>query len=262
MIRSKGYILVVAVIVALAANLIVVNVALVGYAPLSPRNSFLVGLVLSFSVIGLFAWTMIHQAQQSARTAEELRRLVFRDRLTEVSTRDFFFDRVSRRPDVEGVVLMLDIDHFKKVNDTHGHLAGDEVIRTVASQLRIRCREEDIVCRFGGEEFLVFLAGADRVRGAGVADRLCDAVGKAPTIFDNRELRVTISVGATLKPSDMDFETAIRAADDALYMAKRRGRNRVVLAWEEQGAPLPHAPRPALNPRLMQSAGARAPRSV
>lgn len=262
MVRSKVYSLVVALLVAIVANLIVVNALRPGPGILPPHMSFYAGVGLSLAVTALFAWTVLQEAQHSARTADELRKLVFRDRLTEVSTRDFLFDRVARRPEVEGVVLMLDIDHFKKVNDTHGHLAGDAVIRTVASQLRIRCREEDIVCRFGGEEFLIFLSGADTHRGQRVAERLRGAVEAAVTQYEDRALRATISVGATVKPADLPFDVAIRAADDALYIAKRRGRNRVVLTWQEQGMRLPHAPRPDLRKPVMQSGEAPVSRSA
>ncbi|MBP0481085.1 GGDEF domain-containing protein [Sagittula salina] len=239
--RTKGYFLVAAVILALTINVLVTHAAVVGMEPLPRGESFLVGVGLSATIIGLFTWTLAYQAQQSAQSAAELRRLVFRDRLTDVSTRDFLFDRVGRDRVVEGIVLMVDIDHFKRVNDSLGHLAGDAALRSVAARLRDRCREEDIVCRFGGEEFLIFLAGSDRARGTRVAEGLRRAVAGAAITWEGRSLDLTISVGAVQKTRSMPFEAAIRSADEALYAAKRLGRNRCVLAWEGAGPQVPQA---------------------
>lgn len=231
MVWHKGYILAAILLVTLLTNLLVANAALLMGSALTQGLGLVLSLAVSLGLTGLFAWSLIHQAQNSARTAEELRRIVFRDRLTNVATRDFFFERLAREPGAEGVVLMVDIDHFKAINDTHGHVAGDAVIRKVASQLRYRCRSDDIVCRFGGEEFLVFLQDGDAARGEAVAERLRAAVAQAVTPFEGEVLRATVSVGAACKTAEMKVDAAIRQADDALYRAKRLGRNRVELDW-------------------------------
>ena len=95
--------------------------------------------------------------RENTSLSDELVRLVNRDRLTDVATRDFFFERMDKNPESYGVSLMVDIDHFKMVNDTYGHFAGDDVIKHVSQLLRKETRENDVICRFGGEEFVVFL---------------------------------------------------------------------------------------------------------
>ncbi|PTX56364.1 diguanylate cyclase (GGDEF)-like protein [Litoreibacter ponti] len=159
----------------------------------------------------------------------ELQRLVNRDRLTDVATRDFFFKVMDRNPDAYGVSLMVDIDNFKAVNDKHGHLAGDEVIKTVSDVLRKECRSRDIVCRFGGEEFIVFLHQASAEQGAEVAERIRKAVEQEPTMSDDAKLCVTVSIGGSLKEAADDITQSIKRADDALYRAKENGRNRIVM---------------------------------
>ncbi|GAA4224558.1 diguanylate cyclase (GGDEF)-like protein [Sagittula marina] len=228
----KGYLLVAILLVTSFSNLLVANTVMMMGVSIPQGLRLLASLAFSGGLTVLFAGSLIRQAQSSARTAEELRRRVFRDRLTDVSTRDFLFERLSRCPRVSGIVLMVDIDHFKRMNDTHGHMAGDQVIRTVANALRVQCRTEDIVCRFGGEEFLIFLPGSDEAHGKDVAERLRASVKDAYTDFDGQKLRVTISVGAAMKAQEETIDMAIRAADDALYQAKRCGRDRVALSWE------------------------------
>lgn len=167
---------------------------------------------------------------QMNKMSQELRRLIERDRLTNVSTREYFFDRLGQEP-CAGIAMMIDIDHFKRVNDTFGHIAGDEVLRHVAGLLREACRSDDIVSRFGGEEFLVFLPGVERADGASVAERIRRAVAAAPVFVDGRPIVATVSVGVGAKAQSDDLDEAIRVADEALYAAKRGGRNRVELAW-------------------------------
>ena len=126
-------------------------------------------------------------------------------------------------------VLLIDVDHFKRVNDTYGHPAGDLVLREVASRLAASVRAGDQVFRMGGEEFMVVLSGcAAREE---VAERLRGAVADAPiTLDDATALRITVSVGmAVADPSETPARVYARA-DEALYRAKEAGRNRVVAA--------------------------------
>lgn len=162
----------------------------------------------------------------------ELRRLVERDRLTDVATRDFFFDRLEMDRQAYGVSLMVDIDHFKRVNDAHGHLAGDDVIANVARVLRAQVGERDIVCRFGGEEFVVFLHEASGQDGWAIAERMRGEIERATTQTREGPIQVTVSVGGSLKQQVEDIEDAIRRADQCLYRAKEMGRNRTQVDWD------------------------------
>jgi len=167
------------------------------------------------------------KVRENVRLSEELRRLVERDRLTDVATRDFFFSQMAQEPDAYGMSLMVDIDFFKRVNDTYGHLTGDKVISHVAAVLQDEVRPNDIVCRFGGEEFVIFIADADHGAGAATAERLRAAVANSPIDDAGTTLSVTVSIGGSLKQATDHIETAIQRADDALYRAKNGGRNQV-----------------------------------
>ena len=129
-------------------------------------------------------------------------------------------------------LLMIDVDHFKHFNDTHGHPAGDAVLIAVAHCLRNNVRPGDFVARYGGEEFVVILAHADQAIAVTVAERLREAVSReAVRSKDGTDLpRVTISVGAALLSPGQPADALVAAADGALYESKRSGRNRVTLA--------------------------------
>jgi diguanylate cyclase (GGDEF)-like protein len=131
-------------------------------------------------------------------------------------------------------VLIIDIDHFKKVNDSHGHLAGDAVLSAVGTLLLAEARNVDKIARFGGEEFLVLMRDTERQGPAVLAERIRERVAAAsfqtPT---GEDLRITVSVGSALaRAKDRDIDDVIERADRALYQAKRGGRNRVMLDSE------------------------------
>ncbi len=127
-------------------------------------------------------------------------------------------------------VLVGDLDHFKQVNDTHGHLAGDAVLREAAQRMKASCRNYDSVGRYGGEEFLLILPGCDAHAAERQAERLRAAIESQPVETPDETLAVTCSFGATSVPPGKlaTPEGVIQVADNALYQAKKRGRNRVV----------------------------------
>lgn len=136
-------------------------------------------------------------------------------------------------------VLMFDIDHFKRINDSFGHAAGDEVIRSVAKIIAGQIRTTDKVARFGGEEFVVLLRETDAQGAENLANRIRESVGATVVTQGLAQIDLTISVGAAIvREQDRDIEDVIERADKALYAAKSSGRNRVVLA-EAQRAPAP-----------------------
>lgn len=138
------------------------------------------------------------------------------------------FDRVKRYGG-DLSLIMFDLDHFKRVNDTLGHLAGDEVIRTAASRASEALRSSDIIGRYGGEEFAIILPGTTLQPAALVAERLRSAMSDAPVMHKDTSIPVSISLGVCeVRPDMPNYETLIHDADLALYDAKKSGRNRFV----------------------------------
>jgi diguanylate cyclase (GGDEF)-like protein len=137
---------------------------------------------------------------------------------------------LSRRHGFGVAAVVLDIDHFKQVNDTHGHAVGDLVLTRLAATLRGLLREGDLLARFGGEEFVVLLSQCDLVAGALFAQRVCEAVAAMPVQREGLpDLRVTASLGVaeSRKGAELDLDTLLQRADQAMYRAKQSGRNRV-----------------------------------
>jgi diguanylate cyclase (GGDEF)-like protein len=127
-------------------------------------------------------------------------------------------------------LLMLDIDHFKTINDTHGHAAGDNVLRTVAASIKSQLRNVDMVFRYGGEEFLILLSNTGRDAAKMVGERLRQATQAQDYWADGTRIELTVSLGcSTLLPAE-SAESLLRRADSALYVAKREGRNRLAMA--------------------------------
>lgn len=128
-------------------------------------------------------------------------------------------------------ISILDLDHFKKVNDTYGHTAGDEVLRSVAARLRTHIRHPDTIGRYGGEEFLIVLPNSEMQAAAEQASRLCQQVRKLRIDVNEQVLSVTISVGiAQFRIGQENWEEFLRRADEAMYQAKNAGRDRWVMA--------------------------------
>ena len=138
-------------------------------------------------------------------------------------------------------VMMIDVDHFKKFNDTYGHEAGDVALTSVARQLEMFCRQSDIACRFGGEEFAIVMPQVTVAQAQARAQQLCDRMAGLEIVVRDKLLKtITISVGVAMYPDDgVTARNLIDAADRALYQAKNLGRNRVVVA---------HTPGPDLPP--------------
>lgn len=127
-------------------------------------------------------------------------------------------------------VLLMDIDFFKKVNDTYGHDAGDAVLVSFAKMLSTKCRKEDIACRWGGEEFVLVLGAADEQLAVNRAQEICDTARALKITFQGKTIPVTVSIGAAVFPQHGETpEDLIRNADQCLYKAKQGGRDRVVL---------------------------------
>lgn len=163
-------------------------------------------------------------ANQRLATHDPLTGLVNRRALLQVLARDV---AQAARARTAYALVLLDIDHFKAVNDTHGHLAGDQVLRHVAQVLGTRLRRQDLLGRYGGEEFLVLLPGADLAGALQLAEALRQAVQAAPCPHAGRSIGVTVSLGVcAARPHGPGCDEAlIESADQALYAAKAAGRN-------------------------------------
>jgi diguanylate cyclase (GGDEF)-like protein len=182
---------------------------------------------VSFAVLDSQAELMTHQLYESA----------MRDTLTRSYNRRYLLERLdsevayARRHDTPLSLIMFDIDHFKRVNDAHGHLAGDEVLREVAAQVSRLIRTEDVFARYGGEEFVVVARGIEHANAARFAERIRAAVERLEVAAEAKVLRVTISAGVASLDELAENERGPRGllllADERLYKAKSGGRNRV-----------------------------------
>ena len=128
-------------------------------------------------------------------------------------------------------VIIIDVDHFKKVNDTHGHLAGDAVLKNMGALVKRLIRPEDILARYGGEEFVIVARGIDAPNAFILAERLRQTVEREPIVFEDKEIRITSSAGVASLAccgATRDRATLLGTADKRLYAAKTGGRNRVI----------------------------------
>lgn len=176
----------------------------------------------------------------SLKLREALRSRSVRDPLTKLFNRRYLEETLARelsngkRANQNLGVIMIDIDHFKKYNDTHGHDAGDFVLVEIAELLRNKLREGDIPCRYGGEELVMVMPGATKEITAARAESMRETIEKHAFVYQGNNLNgVTVSLGVAEYPQDGDTSISLmKAADTALYRAKDSGRNQVVLAGQ------------------------------
>ncbi|HWQ98761.1 MAG TPA: GGDEF domain-containing protein [Clostridia bacterium] len=176
-------------------------------------------------------------ALHNALEHEQLQKLAALDPLTGILNRRFGMVRLheeyarSVRRGIPLAVMMFDIDHFKQVNDTYGHVVGDRVLRNVSAQIRQGIREGDILLRYGGEEFMVILPGANKEDALTIAERVRHLVRDHATSFGDNQIGVTVSIGIDSMPetSVSGEHELIANADEALYCAKKTGRDKTTL---------------------------------
>jgi diguanylate cyclase (GGDEF)-like protein len=198
----------------------------------------LVVLCVLLGVFGFLFGIVRSTTRQMAAAQRDLETMAITDGLTGLANRRYLMARAADecaripRQRARGAVksgvgfIMADIDGFKSVNDTHGHLVGDDVLRAVAERIRRVTRRYDIVGRYGGDEFLVVVPDTDFDETRAVAERLWQIVREEPCTVAGEPRRVTVSVGFTC--ADDDVQAAIKRADEALYRAKHAGRDRIV----------------------------------
>lgn len=176
-------------------------------------------------------------ALENARLYEKVHHLSVHDPLTNLFNRKMFFDRFdeeiyrSERSNMSLSIAIIDIDHFKRINDTFGHMAGDSVLKELSDLLKNSVRKIDTVARFGGEEFTILMPGANMAKGVAIMERLRSLVEKRDFCIneEGHTTSVTISIGiSTLCPDNpVDKSTIFKAADEAMYKAKENGRNQI-----------------------------------
>ena len=173
------------------------------------------------------------------QTLETLKFQATHDALTGIWNRSATLDALERElgrasrnlksPEATSIV-MLDLDRFKSINDTHGHLAGDKVLVSVGEVIRRSLRSYDYVGRYGGEEFIVILPSTAREQVEIVVERIRSNIEKTPVDIGDKSIHVTASLGVATANRDADVEKLIKIADEAMYIAKKNGRNRCVFA--------------------------------
>lgn len=222
-------------------------------APLCSLGVFMLTVPVAFETVGasvvplniarvsgvLLLGLMILHEQWRVDAEQEVRRLAFIDELSGLANRRAFYAELDDAWDRWGrykvpfTVVMVDIDHFKGINDTHGHPTGDEVIRSLAQILNTECRSSDVAARVGGEEFAVLLVHAESIDAVQFAERVRKRVEATAVAFGEGEggkLNFTVSLGVSRDLSlTSSRHDVLSSADQALYEAKHGGRNRVML---------------------------------
>ncbi len=180
-----------------------------------------------FIAIGVLIVILIYQSIRSIKIKKES----ITDPLTQAYNRNYLRDLLSNIDITKYQIMMLDIDHFKQVNDNYGHKAGDYILASSAKIMQNEIRDEDILIRFGGEEFLIFIkkSSVNSYLAYNIAQRIRKKIEESRFSYEDKELQITISVGVSCQPEH--FKTvslAIKYADEMLYKAKREGRNQVI----------------------------------
>jgi len=196
-------------------------------APITNRSGQIVGAVEVFNDVSA--------RKQVERRVHELEGIVFRDTLTCLPNRRYIELKVKQSlEDLQQFgrlfgLLMFDVDHFKQVNDRHGHDAGDAVLKVISETMTKSLRANDIVGRWGGEEFLAVLLDVDAGLLRGLAERCRSLVAESGALSGESRIYVTVSVGATLVTREDSIYEAIKRADQLMYVSKSSGRNRITV---------------------------------
>jgi diguanylate cyclase (GGDEF)-like protein len=237
-IRRYGEINTVLVFTALLVTLVVALV--VGADWLRYRTvdtaSLTVPVMLAALIGGAVFYHFITLISQLGRSEEKLRALSIMDDLTDVYNRRFFIEQVEKelakalRYGTVFSILAVDIDHYRKIIERHGHFAGDAVLQAAANTCMNNLRAMDIFARFSGEQFMFLIPEADKSDVATFAGRILEALENTPVVYDREEIRFTVSIGVKICDAHTgSVEAVLKTADEAVAEAKKRGRNCVVI---------------------------------
>jgi diguanylate cyclase len=173
--------------------------------------------------------------EEQRQQIESLKTAVRIDVLTQIANRAYFEEkldemiRLRNRYNDPFALLMIDVDHFKTINDTYGHLAGDRILKGVAFKLKTSIRESDFIARLGGDEFSLILVKLPAEEAVEIGWKLCRIMEDARFLLDGNDIKITLSIGIAEAVQDDKPELLIKRADKALYEAKKEGRNRAVM---------------------------------
>jgi diguanylate cyclase (GGDEF)-like protein len=198
-----------------------------------PREDMLIGALASATIAPLVIYWLATLSYELYKSEQRLSALSQKDPLTGAYNRRYFDEQSriecarSHRYSQSLAILMIDLDKFKQVNDTHGHAAGDEVLKAIVQISGAALRKSDVLARFGGEEFVVLLPHADIKEATMLAERLRKAIETNEIKTEDLTLHVTVSIGvSTLAANESDITDMLSRADHAMYNAKNHGRNR------------------------------------
>ncbi|MBF6596200.1 MAG: GGDEF domain-containing protein [Thermaceae bacterium] len=210
----------------------VVSAYLVGGGP--GPTGLLIGAIVPLIVAPLFSSVQLSLISQLEQARDELHHLSITDELTQVYNRRHFLQKAQRvfdqsRSTTQPFALVLfDIDDFKRVNDTYGHMVGDQVLRQLAEVAHASIRKHDLLARWGGEEFMLLLPQTGPDEALEVARRVQQGIAQNPPLGPGEALKLTLSIGVSFfQPQISTLDDLLRQADDALYRAKNLGKNRV-----------------------------------
>ena len=196
-------------------------------------RSLVIFLIVTFFALSMTVFVLV----RNVRLGKKLKELASHDALTGIFNRRYFLEQASvqiarsLRLKDECFITIFDLDHFKTVNDTFGHLAGDKVLKEVAQKVRSTIRPYDLLGRYGGEEFILLMCDVDKENVLSAVERIRQAVGETSVIFEGKEVSVSASFGVAPAVPPNDLTVAIKNADEALYCAKETGRNKIAYAW-------------------------------
>lgn len=212
---------------------------------LAVKDRLYAGMLISMSVglflfIGLFLYIIVVDKIRGKEKREKLTKLTETDQLTglynKVTTEKKIIEFIEKNPDNQSMLFVLDIDNFKKINDTMGHAFGDEVLRAIGQRIKMEFRASDIIGRAGGDEFIIFLKNLKEEEFVLKEAKKVERFFKDFKVGDYTKYAATASIGCAIFPRDgEDFETLYKAADQALYKAKKRGKNQLAFYKDPEG---------------------------
>ncbi|SNY91889.1 diguanylate cyclase (GGDEF) domain-containing protein [Cohaesibacter sp. ES.047] len=198
-----------------------------------PVTAFFYIIIVNFSIFMFAVILLAERAMCALKLQAET------DELTGSFNRRYFFEHYPQDLAPTDAVMLMDLDHFKKINDTHGHQAGDEILRETALHIQNALRKEDILARYGGEEFIALIRNVDQSKAKDIAERIRVAVANQAIMIGSQPVHVTISIGIAHVSHDgrvRGIRSLINQADEGLYAAKKKGRNCVHTEWRLEAA--------------------------